>query len=80
MIQVDLSINIEAPKEEVFAYTTNSENDPNWMEEVVNVRKTSEGPIGVGSTFENQVEFLGKTIEDTQEIVEYEPNKSMTIV
>ena len=50
------------------------------MEEVVKVRKTSEGPIGVGSTFENQVEFLGKTIEDTQEIVEYEPNERMTIV
>jgi carbon monoxide dehydrogenase subunit G len=50
------------------------------MEEVVKVQKTSIGPTGIGSTFENQVEFLRKTIEDTQEIVEYEPNKKMIIV
>jgi uncharacterized membrane protein len=80
MIRVDLSIDISAPVEEVFSYSTNNENDPIWMEEVVKVEKTSEGPIGVGSTFVNHVEFLGKSIEDSHEIIEYESNKRMTIV
>jgi uncharacterized membrane protein len=80
MIQVDVSIDIDTPVEKVFKYSTNNDNDPAWMEEVVKVRKTSDGPIGVGSTFINYVEFLGRSIEDSHEIVEYEPNKSMTIV
>ena len=80
MIQVDVSIDIDAPVEKVFEYSTNNDNDPAWMEEVVKVQKTSDGPIGVGSTFINYVEFLGRNIEDSHEIVEYEPNKRMTIV
>lgn len=80
MIHVDVSIDINTPVEKVIGYSTNNENDPVWMEEVVKVRKTSDGPIGVGSTFINYVEFLGRSIEDSHEIVEYEPNTSMTIV
>lgn len=80
MIQVDVSVDIDAPVEEVFDYSTNNKNDPAWMEEVVNVRKTSDGPIGVGSTFVNYVEFLGRSFDDSHEIVDYEPNKRMTIL
>jgi uncharacterized membrane protein len=80
MIQVDVSIDIDAPVERVFGYSTNNENDPAWMDEVVKVRKTSDGPVGVGSTFINYIKFLGRSIEDSHEIIEYEPNTSMTIV
>ena len=80
MIQVDVSIDINAPVDKVFEYSTNNENDPAWMEEVVKVRKTSDGPVGVGSTFINYGEFLGRGFEDSHEIVEYDPNTSMTVV
>lgn len=79
MIQVDVSIDIDAPVKKVFEYSTNNDNDPVWMEEVVKVQKMTDGPIGVGSTFKNYVEFLGRSIEDSHEIVEYEPFTSMTI-
>jgi len=47
--------------------------------EVKRVEKTSEGPIGVGSTFINYVEFMGRTFDDSHEVIEYEPNEKMTI-
>lgn len=80
MIKVEVTTNIDAPVEEVFAFSTNNENDPTWMEEIKKVEKTSERPLGVGSTFINYVEFMGRTFDDSHEVTEYEPNKKMTIV
>ncbi|HEX6299369.1 MAG TPA: SRPBCC family protein [Acidimicrobiia bacterium] len=80
MIELEVSVDIDAPIEEVFEFSTNNENDPTWMEEVTRVEKTSEGSVGVGSTFINYVEFMGKTFDDSHEVVEYEPNERMTIV
>lgn len=80
MIELEVTTHIEAPVEAVFAYSANNENDPTWMDEVKKVEKTSEEPIGVGSTFNNYVDFMGRTINDSHEVIEYEPNKKMTIV
>ncbi|NIP41855.1 MAG: hypothetical protein GWN00_21480, partial [Aliifodinibius sp.] len=80
MIELEIATHIDLPVEEVFAYSTNNENDPTWMDEVKKVEKTSEGPIGIGSTFINYVEFMGRTFDDTHEVIEYEPNTKMTIV
>jgi uncharacterized protein YndB with AHSA1/START domain len=80
MIELEVSTNIDAPVEEVFAFSTNNENDPRWMDEVKKVEKTSHGPLGVGSTFINYVEFMGRTFDDSHELIEYEPNKKMTII
>lgn len=80
MIELEIATHIDVPIETVFAYSTNNENDPTWMDEVRKVEKTSEGPIGVGATFINYVDFMGRTFDDTHEVIEYEPNKKMTIV
>lgn len=80
MIELEIVTHIDVPVEAVFTYSTNNENDPIWMDEVKKVEKTSEGPIGVGSTFINYVDFMGRTFDDTHEVTEYEPNTKMTIV
>ncbi len=78
MIEIEKSTVINRPVEEVFAYVADVENEPQWISEVMEVRRTSDGPIGVGSTYDNVVHFLGRQIVDPHEVVQYEPNKKFT--
>lgn len=80
MIEFEVSVDIDAPVGEVFGYSANNENDAEWMGPVTKVEKTSEGPTGVGSTFVNYVQFMGKTFDDSHEVVEYQANERMKIV
>jgi uncharacterized membrane protein len=80
MIEFEVAVDIDAPVEQVFDYSADNENDPEWMGPVSKVEKTSEGPTGVGSTFVNYVQFMGKTFDDSHEVVEYLPNERMKIV
>jgi len=72
----ELTIVINRPIEEAFGFLSNLENDIKWRSEWVETRKTSEGPIGVGSTFCLTGEFLGRQIPTVYEVIEYEPNRS----
>jgi uncharacterized protein YndB with AHSA1/START domain len=45
------SVRIERPAEEVWDYFTDVANDPEWNPSAIKARKTSDGPLGVGSTF-----------------------------
>jgi uncharacterized protein YndB with AHSA1/START domain len=45
----ELSIVINRPIEEVFGFLTNLENDAKWRREQVDAKKTSEGPVGIGT-------------------------------
>jgi len=51
MVSETASIRIERPAEEVWDYFTDVANDPEWNPSAIKARKTSEGPLGVGSTF-----------------------------
>jgi hypothetical protein len=53
-------------------------NDVRWTPQIEEVRKTSEGPVGVGSMFEGVISLLGKRFVMTFEITEYdEPNRKL---
>lgn len=75
MIEINKSTVINRPVEEVFAYVSDVGNEPQWISEVMEVRKTSDGPMGVGATYENIVQFLGREIVDPHQVVRYEPNR-----
>jgi uncharacterized protein YndB with AHSA1/START domain len=75
MAKLEAGITINRPIEEVFAFTSNPENEPLWRPELLELEQTSDGPIGVGTTFREVMQFLGRRIESTGEITEYEPNK-----
>ena len=51
MIRESASVRIERPAEQVWDYFTDVGNDPDWNPQAVSVRKTSDGPLGVGSRF-----------------------------
>ena len=71
----ELSIVINRPIEEVFAVLANLENDLKWRSEWVDARKTSEGPIGIGTRFSLFAKAFGRRIETIYETIEYEPNR-----
>jgi uncharacterized protein YndB with AHSA1/START domain len=74
MTKVKSSVLIDRPIEEVFAYVTDPKNVAQWAGPVVDSKITSEGPVGLGTTSSRTTHFLGRTVEATYEITEYEPN------
>ncbi len=76
MAKLEISIVINRPVEEVFAFLSNPENGPKWSSGGAEVKKTLEGPIGVGATYRSVRTFLGQRIEGENEVTEYEPNRS----
>jgi uncharacterized protein YndB with AHSA1/START domain len=75
MIRVEKSGVIERPVEEVFAYIADQTNAPAWQSGLVEVRRTTEGPIGVGTKHTLVRMFMGRRLEADNEYVVYEPNR-----
>jgi uncharacterized membrane protein len=78
MIKIENSVQINRPVEEVFTFVTNIENLTLWAGPVTEAKQTSEGPIGVGTTQIQSAQFLGRQMETTQEVTEYELNKKLS--
>jgi len=77
MIRVETKVEINRPSEEVFAFISNFENNPKWQSGQLEARFTSEGPLGVGSTYDQVAKFLGRRIVSTFEVLEYESNRKV---
>lgn len=77
-MRVEHSVDIARPVERVFAYTSEPENDPAWARAKTQVRRLSGGPTAVGSSHRETVSFLGRRIDHTVEVVDLQPNASIT--
>jgi uncharacterized protein YndB with AHSA1/START domain len=75
MIETSDSITIDRPIEEVFAYVTDTSNDPAWHTDILEVRKTSEGPIGLGTKWHVGFKPVMGVSEGAMEVVAFEPNR-----
>ena len=78
-MNVKQSIVINLPVEEIFAYMSDIANMVDWSSAIIAVRKISPGELHVGATVQSTIRFLGKWLDITFEIVEYEPNRYLTI-
>jgi uncharacterized protein YndB with AHSA1/START domain len=75
MVQFENSTTIDRPVEDVFAYVADVANDPAWHTDVVEGRKVSDGPIGIGSRLQIRIKpFMGVS-EGIEEVFGYEPNR-----
>jgi uncharacterized membrane protein len=63
--------------DEVFAYVADVGKWPQWYTGMLEGEQTSEGPMGVGSTFRGVNQFLGRRMEWTSEVTGYEPNRKI---
>ena len=50
---------IERPVEEVFDYVADLKNEPTWNPDASNVVQTSDGPVGLGTTWEENFARVG---------------------
>lgn len=75
MITVKTQITIDRPSDEVFAYISNFENNPLWQSGMVKASITSEGPLAVGSTYDQEAKFLGRPVISSFKVLEYEPGE-----
>jgi uncharacterized protein YndB with AHSA1/START domain len=78
MLNIEKSAVINRPVEEVFAFVQ-PDRWSQWATELVESRKTSEGPPGVGTTYTHVARMLGRRIENGYEVTEYEPNGKISM-
>ena len=75
MKPIEVTRVIERPVEDVFRFAADSENNPKWLGVFEKVEKTSEGPLGVGTTFRDVARLMGRRFETQSEVTDYVPNR-----
>ena len=71
-------ITIGRPLHEVFEFIADPENIPKWNYAIEETRKTSDGPVGVGTTY-RQVRTIPNRSEESVEVTELEPDERFAI-
>lgn len=79
MIEVTVDIAVDRPPGEVFAYWSDWTNNPTWQSGMRSCTWTSEPPLRVGSTYDQEASFLGRTIRTPFEVTEHEPGRRVRI-
>ncbi len=66
------NLTIQRPIQEVFAFLVNFDNVPTWNYAIVQTRKTTPGPVGVGTTY-RQIRSIPRRSEEEFEVTAFEP-------
>jgi hypothetical protein len=66
------SVVIDRPIDEVFAFVADGTNDPKFSPRVQEIRKTTDGPVGVGTIFESTVKDAGMKSNRRFELTTFE--------
>jgi uncharacterized membrane protein len=75
MIKFEKTISVERPIHEVFAFLVDFENIPKWNYYVLEVKKLSDGPIQVGTTYHQ----VRKSDEQDLRITELDRNHKVAV-
>ncbi|MCA9839038.1 MAG: SRPBCC family protein [Trueperaceae bacterium] len=75
MLELEHSINIAAPVDEVYRFVTDPQNATKWRIGLIEAKQVSPGDMGVGSKIEEKVRVLGRELTSKLEITDYVPNK-----
>jgi len=70
---------INRRQQEVFDYLADLSNGPQWQSSAISAERTSEGPIGVGSTWRRTTRALGRTSDAEYECTSYDPPDEFSI-
>lgn len=79
MIEVEVSIDVDAAPADVAAFWFDWTNNPRWQVGMESCTWTSEPPLRVGSTYDQQARMLGRPIVSSFEVVEFEPDRLLRI-
>ena len=72
MIRIQASVTVNRPLEEVFRFMTDNQNALQWQSGLLEARVTND-VVGVGKTWVDVVQVLGRRIEIASELTEFEP-------
>ncbi len=62
MVRITDSTIINRPVEEVWRFVSDPSNTPKWYQGTLEVKQRSEGPLAVGTTFEADVHYRGRSL------------------
>ena len=77
MRRIEVGIVINRPIDDVFEFVSDPENVRLWQSGVLESRQTSEGPMGVGATYLEVRQSLGRRMESNSEVTRYERNAKL---
>ncbi|MEK7717104.1 MAG: SRPBCC family protein, partial [Pseudomonadota bacterium] len=73
MPKIENSLVINAPIEKVWAYLDDISNASKYSASVIEARKLTEGPTGVGTKYLYVAKFMGQNMETKGEVTAYDP-------
>jgi carbon monoxide dehydrogenase subunit G len=79
MQRVDGSARIPAPPDEVFAYLADLDNVAEWQGGVTAAHRTSDGPMGIGSTATVTRQLMGQRLDAPLTVNAFEPPRRIGI-
>ena len=74
-MRVERSVVIGKPVDEVFAFLTDVDKLPLWVSKMVATRRTSDGPLAVGSTWHGVATIMGRPVESGHLVTAFEPDR-----
>jgi uncharacterized protein YndB with AHSA1/START domain len=72
------TVMIRRPIEDVFGFLSDFENVPKWNYAIVETRKVSAGPVGVGTIYQ-QVRSVPSRSEEHLEVTAYDPPQQLEV-
>ena len=69
------SINIKSPVNKVSLYTLDIKSWPKWFSSITDATQTSQGQVGIGTTFTVTNKGMGMKVKVTGKVTGYELNK-----
>jgi uncharacterized protein YndB with AHSA1/START domain len=68
-----IEFTVPRPIEEVFAWVGNLQTAPQWVPDLISMRKVTEGPVGVGTRYVETVQMGSKQEEAQLRVTHYDP-------
>jgi uncharacterized protein YndB with AHSA1/START domain len=78
MTTFDNTVTIHRPADDVFAFLADFENIPQWNYAIEETRKTSAGPVGVGTTY-LQTRSIPRRQAEGFKVTVFEPDRRLAI-
>jgi uncharacterized protein YndB with AHSA1/START domain len=78
MATFENTVTIRRPPKDVFAFLADFDNIPTWNYAIVETKKTSQGPVGVGTTY-RQLRSVPRRSEEGFQVTVFEPTSRLEI-
>ena len=78
MARAEMSVVINCPAPDIFAFMTDVARGTEWQEDLVEAQQTPGGPMGVGTTIREVRRFMSRRLESVFKITEHEPGRKLS--